>query len=192
MAAAILLEDGPAALTMERLAERAGVSKGLGYVYFRDAEDVALSLWDREVSDVYRRVEEATADAGSFEAGLRRAVRAYFDVVAERGALLGRLQAHFGGARTGRRSARRVRAFLEFWSRRIREGLGAPPRTAGTLAAMMLNAADAASRAWTAGVVGREEAERLCMAFVTAGLPAALEGGAAPEPPVSATRRGGA
>lgn len=190
VAAAILLEDGPAALTMERLAGRAGVSKGLGYAYFRDAEDVALSLWDREVSDVYRRVEEATGDAGSFEEGLRRAVRAYFDVVAERGVLLGKLQAHFGGARAGRRTARRVRAFLAFWSRRVQDGLGAPPPAAGTLAAMLLNAADAASRAWTGGVVEREEAERLCVAFVTAGMPAALEDGAAPGPAPAASPGG--
>ena len=44
VAAEILIEGGLRALTMERLAERSGVSKGLGYAYFTDVEDVALAL----------------------------------------------------------------------------------------------------------------------------------------------------
>lgn len=187
VAAAILLEDGAAALTMERLAERAGVSKGLGYAYFADAEEVALSLWDREVAEVYRRVAEAVEGSGPFEARLRRAVRAYFDVIGTRGALLGRLQARFGGRPAERRTAARVRDFLAFWARQMQEALGTSPRVAGALAAMVLSSADAASRAWGAGVVGREEAERMCVAFVAAGLPGALAAGAAP----SGRRAGG-
>jgi AcrR family transcriptional regulator len=177
VAATILLEDGPAALTMERLAERAGVSKGLGYAYFTDAEEVALSLWDREVAEVYRRVEVAVGAPGPFEGRLRRAVQAYFDVVEARGALLGRLQARFGGRPAERRTARRVRDFLAFWARQMQQALGASPRVAGALAAMVVSSADAASRAWSAGVVGREEAERMCVAFVVAGLPGALAAG---------------
>jgi AcrR family transcriptional regulator len=174
-AARLLAEAGTEALTMERLAARAGVSKGLGYAYFRDAEDVMLSLWDREVSDVYARVEAALDETTPFDQGLRSAVAAYFDVVAERGALLGVLQARFGSAGSGRRRiARRVRAFLEFWAERIRRTAGVEPTTALALAGIMVNAADAAARAWSARVVSREEAERLCVGFLVQGLPGAL------------------
>jgi AcrR family transcriptional regulator len=160
---------------MERLAGRAGVSKGLGYAYFRDAEDVMLSLWDREVSDVYRRVEAALDETTPFDEGLRRAVAAYFDLVAERGALLGVLQARFGTAGAGRRRiARRVRAFLGFWADRILQAAHVEPSTALALAGMMVNAADAAARAWGARIVSREEAERLCIGFLVQGLPSAL------------------
>jgi AcrR family transcriptional regulator len=156
---------------MERLAERAGVSKGLGYAYFRDAEDVMLALWDREVSEVYRRVEAALDEATPLDEGLRRAVAAYFDIVAERGTLLGVLQARFGSASSGRRRiGRRVRAFLEFWADRIRRAAGVEPSAALALAGMMVNAADAAVRAWSARVLSREEAERLCVGFLVQGL----------------------
>jgi AcrR family transcriptional regulator len=161
VAGEILLEDGPHALTMERLAERAGVSKGLGYAYFRDADEVALTLWDREVGFVYRRIEEATAGAGSFEEGFRRAVRTYFDLVAERGDLLGILRAHFGD-RAERRIRRRVRSFLGFWSRQIAQAFALEPGSAATLGAMWVSAVDAGARAWGLGLVDREEAERLC------------------------------
>ncbi len=180
-AADLVLEQGAHALTMERLAERAGVSKGLGYAYFRDAEDVLLSLWDREVSDVYRRVEAALAGPTSFEEGLRRAVHAYFDVLADRGALLGVLQARFGAAGAGRRRiGRRVRAFLRFWSERIQQAGNVAPDVALALAGMMVNAADAAARAWRARVLSRAEAERLCVDFLAHGMQSALQQQGAP------------
>lgn len=182
VAAEILLEDGPRALTMERVAERAGVSKGLGYAYFQDADEIALTLWDREVAQVYDRVEAATqqagqagqagrtGEAGGFEEGLERAVHAYFDVVAERGELLGTLRRHFG-SRGERRIRRRVRAFVGFWSRQVSQAFPPlEPGAATTLAAMMLNAADAGVQSWGAGLVDRARAERLCVGFMAAGM----------------------
>jgi AcrR family transcriptional regulator len=173
VAADILLEGGPGALTMERLAERANVSKGLGYAYFKDADEVALSLWDREVAQVYERVEEATGGAADFEEGLRQAVAVYFDVVAKRGELLGTLRSHFG-SRGERRIRRRVRHFLDFWSQRVQQALPVEPDAATALAAMMLSAADACVQSWGAGLVERREAERLCVEFMAAGIRGAL------------------
>jgi AcrR family transcriptional regulator len=169
VAAEILREGGPGALTMERLAERANVSKGLGYAYFRDADEVALTLWDREVAQVYERVEQATSAAADFEEGLRRAVHAYFEVVAERGELLGTLRGHFG-SRGERRIRRRVRRFLDFWARRVSQAVAVEPGVATALAAMMLNAADACVQGWGAGLLGRDEAERLCADFMARGM----------------------
>lgn len=166
----IVLADGVRALTMERLAERAGVSKGLGYAYFEDVEDVALALWDREVGEVYRRVEGATDGAGGVEEGLRRAVHAYFDVIEERGALLGALRSHFGGTRMERGTDRRVRAFLQFWVRQVQQAAAVETPTAIAVSAMLVNAADAAARVWGAGSIEREEAERLCLRFLLEGF----------------------
>jgi len=175
-AAAIVGTDGPAAVTMERLAERAAVSKGLGYAYFRDAEGVLLALWDREVDAVYRRVEAGLDRGDSFEAGLAAAFSAYLDVVAERGDLLGRLRARFGSqARPPRPIARRVRAFLAFWAKRIGEATGADRPTAYALAGMMVSAGDAAATSWRAGALTREEVERLCVGFQVGGLRAVVD-----------------
>src|SRR6266403_6308199 len=49
--AAIILDSGFETLTMESVAERAGVSKGLGYAYFENAEELALALYDREMAE---------------------------------------------------------------------------------------------------------------------------------------------
>lgn len=179
-AAEILSESGPRALTMERLALRIGVSKGLGYAYFKDAQDVALALWDREVGDVYRRVEAAMAGAASLEDGLRAAVVCYFDIVAERGAMLAALQSRFGGTELNRRIEYRVRDFLGFWVERVREAHGVAKGPASTLSAMLVSSVEVAARTWGAGLISRERAERLCVAFIREGLKAAaLEAGGA-------------
>ena len=68
VAAAIALDSGLLALSMESVAQRAGVSKGLGYAYFENADALALALYDREVGELYRRVEAAVSAAGDFEA----------------------------------------------------------------------------------------------------------------------------
>ena len=175
VARSILLEEGVRALTMERLAERAAVSKGLGYAYFKDTEDVLLSLWDREVGEVYRRIEEATRGAATFEDVAGRAVKAYFDVLDERGALLGSLQAQLTRGRLEKRIANRVRDFLSFWRHQLATFLPLEQRTATVVAAMVPTAADACARVWQAGVISRVEAETLACTFVLGGASAVAQ-----------------
>jgi AcrR family transcriptional regulator len=177
VAGEILGAEGVRGLTMERLAERAGVSKGLGYAYFGDAEAVALALFEREVEALYQRIREATTGATRFEDGLRRAIAAYFDVVAERGVLLGALQAHLTRERAERRTRRSVAGFVAFWSRQLGTALALEPPAAETLAAMLLSAADACGRMWRAGRISRAQAERLCTDFALAGARGAAGGG---------------
>jgi AcrR family transcriptional regulator len=172
-AAKILLGDGFQALTMERVAERARVSKGLGYAYFDNAEDLALALYDREVGAVYRRVEEAMSGPGSFAARTRRALGAYFDVVAERGALFAVLQTNLSARRLGRSARHRLARFLDFWSRQIAAAFPGGLVPAAALAGMMLNAADAGARVWRSGRLPRAEVEQLCARFMLGGLRAA-------------------
>lgn len=181
VAGAILAGEGYRALTMERLAQRAGVSKGLGYVYFGNVEAVAIALHEREVGALFRRVEEAMRGATGLEERLRRAVRAYLDVVGERGALLGVLQAHLARSRRERRGRRRLRRFLRFWAAEIEGAYGLPAARAEALAGMMLSATDACARSWHAGRMDRAEAERACVAFLREGLRGALAA-EAPEP----------
>jgi len=172
-AAAILLDAGFGALTMERLAERAGVSKGLGYAYFENADALALALYDREVGELYRRVEAEVSAAAGFEARVRAGVRAYLDVVAERGALIGALEVRMQ-ARWFRRSGRkRVGQFLAFWAGEIARELGVTPEVAASLAAAKVSAVDALSRTARRRKLPRARIEELCVQFATAGLRAA-------------------
>jgi AcrR family transcriptional regulator len=174
VAAAILLDSGFLALTMESVAQRAGVSKGLGYAYFENADALALALYDREVDELYRRVEAAvSAAAPDFEARIRAGVRTYLDVVADRGALIGALEVRMQG-RWLRRSGRwRVGQFLGFWANEIARELGVPPEIASALAAAKTSAVDALSRTARRRKLPRARIEELCVQFALAGLRAA-------------------
>src|SRR5262245_52696623 len=92
VAAAICLEHGFEALNMETVKERAGVSRGLAYLHFANAEELAFALYEREVAELDRRIAAASGAAGSFEERVRTTMRAYFDFVVERGGLLAILQ----------------------------------------------------------------------------------------------------
>lgn len=170
MAAAILIDGGLRSLTMERLAERAGVSKGLGYAYFKDVEDVALALWEREISGVYRHIEEATAGSPSLDSLVGRAVKAYFDIITERGNLLGLLQSQLSQGRLERQIQLRVRDFLRFWRRQLAAFLPLDQTTATAMAVMTPAAVDACARLWSVGGISRADAERLAQAFVLDGV----------------------
>jgi AcrR family transcriptional regulator len=95
VAAGLILDGGVDAVNMEAVAARAGVSKGLGYAYFDNSSDLLVALYDREMSDLEQRTLAGMREASDFEGKIRAAVSAWFDLVAERGALLGAL---FGSA----------------------------------------------------------------------------------------------
>ena len=84
VAAALLVDAGAGAVTMERLADRAGVSKALPYRHFPDADAVLVALYRRETSAIgvhmLRALEGADRDADLVRLG----VRAYFDALVPR------------------------------------------------------------------------------------------------------------
>src|SRR6478609_2361556 len=65
VAAALVVEQGVDALTMEGVASRAGVSKGLGYAYFSNSDDLVVELFEREMTELDRRVAAAAVVAGA-------------------------------------------------------------------------------------------------------------------------------
>jgi AcrR family transcriptional regulator len=119
VAAEILLEEGAGSLTMEKLGLRAGVSKALPYAHFSNSDDVLAALLGRELAGMGTRVLEAVEGERPREEQVRRAVHAYFDVVAERGAILSLLIApgsRVRRARTGERAGPTfVAALFERW-----------------------------------------------------------------------------
>ena len=87
-AAAVLTERGQPGLTMEGLAAAAGVSKALPYAHFDNAEAVQVALYQREVADLGRHVLEAMEPHPRGRERLSAAVRAYFDFIRKRGAVM--------------------------------------------------------------------------------------------------------
>jgi AcrR family transcriptional regulator len=166
----LLLADGWDALTMEAIAQKAGASKTLGYAYFSNLDDLIWSLFDRELADLYGRVEAGLATAVTFDDRIRAAVAAYFDVVAERGAMLTRLQAGIIARRLGRDRPNRTMGFLETLAGPIRDEFGLSRRRAMAYAAVMAGIADSHGRVWGAGTLGRAELEESCVRFMLAGV----------------------
>jgi AcrR family transcriptional regulator len=175
VAAEILRDSGLSGLSMERVAERGGVSKGLGYAYFKNADDLAIALYDREVAEVYDRVKEAVRRARSFEGRIRAAAGAYLDVVAERGTLIAVLQAQLQGRWFARAGRRRVGEFLAFWADQLEGELDVERAVAESLAAAMLSAAEAVSRVAAARRLPRALVEETCVQFQLGGLRAFRE-----------------
>ncbi len=91
VAAAIIVGRGPAEMSMERLAAEAGVSKALPYKHFANSDEVLTELYRRETSALGRHVWQSLSDAPVGSDLVRVGVRAYFDAVVERGAVLAAL-----------------------------------------------------------------------------------------------------
>lgn len=169
-AAAVILEQGFEALTMESLAARAGVSKGLGYAYFQNAEDLALELFDREVAQMYGQVSDAIERGTDVADCVRRGVSKYLDVVGGRGPLLSLLQTKLSGRKRRRSIRERLRPMFQLWTNLVASQFRVSASDAEAITGMMLSVADAMARAWIARRISRRDAEDLCVAFILSGM----------------------
>ena len=175
VAAELLTRDGIDALTMELVAEHAGVSKGLGYAYFKNVEDLLTALYDREAGEVYQSVFAAASEQRGFEDKLRAAIHAYFETVTQRGTLFAALRSKLvdrSPSRAARHqySLRRTLGYEAFYVDLFRDEFGVPARYARAAAGVLLAATDASMRAITAHGLRRREAEEMCIRFALAGL----------------------
>jgi AcrR family transcriptional regulator len=74
-AAAIVLDQGVGAVTMEGVAQRCGVNKSLPYRYFADRDAVLAALFDREHAKYAAWWAEALPADPTFDAAVRAALR---------------------------------------------------------------------------------------------------------------------
>jgi AcrR family transcriptional regulator len=172
-AGSIITGGGFEALTMESLAEQAGVSKGLGYAYFDNVDDVVQSLWEREIDRLYRRVGDALNEHAPFEEQVRAAVRAYFDLFEERGPLLDMLSSRFTGP--GRAANRRRQPFIRELAGVVQNEFEVSPRRARALAGLLMSVCATSAWMWRAYRMSRPEIENTCVAFMLAGVEAGAD-----------------
>jgi AcrR family transcriptional regulator len=90
-AAAIVVDQGAGALTMERLAAATGVSKALPYKHFANGDEVLAELYRRETMALGRAVWRALRDAPPDADLVRVGIHTYFDEVVARGPVLAAL-----------------------------------------------------------------------------------------------------
>ena len=138
VAAQLIVDSGASAITMEGLAEAAGVSKALPYAHFDNAVDVLAELYGREVDQLGGRILAAMEAVERGEQRLVVAIRTYFTVVEERGAVLAVVA---GATRVGEEPDHELGP--SFVGEILEENYGIAPARARRLGAMVLGVLDA-------------------------------------------------
>lgn len=161
-AADLLLAEGIGSLTMEGLAARAGVSKALPYAHFDNADDVVAELHQREITRLAARVLGAIADLDDGVERIAASVTAYFDVVQERGAILGALT----GAAPVR--ANPDRTGHEFVADLLQSSFPMRRKSAMAAAVMTQTLLTGAVEAWVRGDASRSAIEAMAVRAIVA------------------------
>lgn len=152
VAADLVIEKGVESVTMEAVAAAAGVSKGLGYAYFPNRNELLLSLLNRELGELQRRSTEEIRAASDFEGRIRAGLRAWFDVMSEKGALIGTLlqSQAIQGPLAERRKAYN-QEMHDFYGRLANKEFGIPKPKAVAAAAILLAGMSGIIERWRNG-----------------------------------------
>jgi AcrR family transcriptional regulator len=171
VAGQLVLDDGLDGVTMEGVAARAGVSKGLGYAYFANRDELLAALYDREMSMLDQRVARAVALAPSLEEKVRVTLVEWFDHLAERGEIVGRLtRAQLAHGPVEERRKARQKANDAFWTDLVMAELQIPRHLAKPIVAAVMSGAGALLDSWVSRKVSRTELIPAYTAYVMGGL----------------------
>jgi AcrR family transcriptional regulator len=179
VAATTVVTLGLDAVTMERIAAQAGVSKGLGYAYFANRDELLVALFDRELDALDLRVEAAMTAVPTFEAKLRVSLETWFEAAAERGLLMAALlQAKLTDGPLEERRRERHARIVQMYGAMVTDEYGFDQRQAATAVALLLGAYGGALELWTRRRVARREIidTYVVMALGALGALAAPEG----------------
>lgn len=142
VAATLAAGGSPEAITMDAVAERAGVSRPLVYRHFPNREELIAAVYRRETAHLHDRLTAEVAAAGSVVGMFRALVHGALAAAAERGHLFATLRS--AGAwspevsRDQRaRDATTARAFTERAVRELGVGEAAARTTTGLLLALV-------------------------------------------------------
>lgn len=92
-AADVIASEGVSALTMDRLAREADISKSLVYAYYPSIQDLLQALLKREYRHLRELQTAAAESATTFEQLVRRVTNTYLSYIEKRGLILDRLAA---------------------------------------------------------------------------------------------------
>jgi AcrR family transcriptional regulator len=170
VAAKLMLEHGFEAVTMEAVKERAGVSRGLAYTHFVSAEELVFALYEREMTELERRLDAMAATSGAFDDRVRTATQTYFAFVADRGGLLATLQIKLPERWFEASVRERLARLLRHWSDAVEQEFGVTQAHARSLSRAALAATEMLAAALRGKYLTRGDAERLSAEFVIGGL----------------------
>jgi len=126
-AAEIVATEGVSAVSMERVAKAAGVSKSLVYVYFQSTTELLQKLLQRELKRLRLKQVEAADGARTFRELVRKVTHAYLSYIKERGLLIHRLQGEPSVAQgTGNPTDFKHDAAVIYLAEIVRDNFGIP------------------------------------------------------------------
>lgn len=166
VATELVVTKGAEAVTMERLAEWAGVSKALPYSHFENRDDVLIALYQRVVGELGRRIIEAMEGAAPGTDKVELVVTTYLDTVADLGPVLSAVTAP--GSHSARLADGDRRAGPRFVARLLREHFGESEARARAAAPVVLAGLNGAVGAWSACAASRREAQQMSVAVLRA------------------------
>lgn len=163
-AAKLLVERGDGAVTMERVAKWAGVSKALPYSHFDNSDDVLVALHHEVVGELGERVIIAleASDPASDRAALL--VATYFDTVADLGPVLGAVTA--AGSRTSELGDGDNKTGPRFAARLLTRYFDVPREQARAAGPILLGTLTGAVLGWRDRAATRPELEALATAAI--------------------------
>jgi AcrR family transcriptional regulator len=178
VAAELISEKGVDAVTMESVAAAAGVSKGLGYAYFTNRNELLLEVLQSELDAFNDRVIAAVTAAGdTFEARVRAAVHAWFDALTERGALVSTLlQASQIRQPLKERRNSTFRRLESYWGHLAAKEFGVNEEAAVAIAAVLVAGMQGLLDRWVLAKDDRGMLEQVFVDFAMGGLRALAAG----------------
>jgi len=165
----LIREQCVAAVTMDRVKDRANVSRSLLYNHFDNVDDLLFTVFTRLVDQLDQHIVAASSGAVGFEAKVHAAVQAQFEFERTNGAVFGELLEWLSTRWLKPASLHRMHVF-EHWMSALIAEFGLPSDVAGSLARVPVAAIEPLIHAWRQGQLQRATAQALATRFVLAGL----------------------
>lgn len=162
-AARLLNDEGPAAITMERIAAEANVTKPIVYSHFANSTELLLSLLETAWTRLDEHISQISTRRGTpFAERLAAVQDAYFAALGERGPILQRMVStpSIDPVVEERRTERR-RKLIESWAGWTARELDIPLELARVVSRMLTEAVTGAASSWLDGTVSRERAQEM-------------------------------
>ena len=151
VAAELIAAGGADAVTMDAVAELAGVSRPLVYKHFANRAELLAALYERESLVLHRQLAIAVSSATTLEEMFRALVHGSLEAQASRGSTFATLRA--AGSRTDasrREQRRRDGGTLKFFTTHAVARFGLEDKEARAAVAVILGAIDSVLLAWRA------------------------------------------
>ena len=148
-AAALVAAGDVEAVSMETVAERAGVSRPLVYKHFANRGELLAALYDREAALLHAELAADVEAAGTVEEMFRALIHGALRAQASRGATLAALRSVGSRSRASREEQRRRdRTTLRYFGRRAVRQFGLDERRARAGVAVLLGAIETVLAQW--------------------------------------------